>query len=82
MAYFLRHPDNYPLEEQVKSLGDEELLDFWEESQFLEVYIEDEQEVSNKFVRYEEVILKELHIRNYARSFGQQLVAVRSGPLP
>ncbi|MFO7728724.1 MAG: hypothetical protein R6X11_10395 [Desulfonatronovibrio sp.] len=73
MAYFLRHPDNYPLEEQVKSLGDEELLDFWEESQFLEIYVEDEHTINNNMVRYEEVILKELHIRNYARSFGQEI---------
>lgn len=73
MAYFLRHPDNYPLEEQVKSLGDEELLDFWEESQFLEIYVEDEHNINNNMVRYEEVILKELHIRNYARSFGQEI---------
>ncbi|MFP4084726.1 MAG: hypothetical protein ACLFP9_01640 [Desulfonatronovibrio sp.] len=77
MAYFLRHPDNYPLEEQVKSLGDEELLDFWEESQFLEIYVEDEQTISNKMIRYEEVILKELHIRNYARSFGQEIGIAR-----
>jgi len=77
MAYFLRHPDNYPIEEQVKSLGDEELLDFWEESQFLEIYIEDEQLLNNKMVKYEEVILKELHIRNYARSFGREFVAGR-----
>ena len=82
MAYFLRHPDNYPIEEQVKSLGDEELLDFWEESQFLEVYIEDEQAFNNKFIRYEEVILKELHIRNYFRSFGGRMASERPGPLP
>lgn len=74
MAYFLRHPENYPLEEQVKSLGDEELLDFWEESQFLEIYVEDEQLINNsRMIRYEEVILKELHIRYYARSFGQTM---------
>ncbi len=77
MAYFLRHPDNYPIEEQVKSLGDEELLDFWEESQFIEVYIEEEQALSSRMVKYEELILKELHIRNYARSFGQVLVTGR-----
>ncbi len=77
MAYFLRQPENYPLEEQIKSLGDEELLDFWEESQFLEIYIENEQIINNKVVRYEEVILKELHIRNYAKSFGQSMVIVR-----
>jgi hypothetical protein len=78
MAYFLRHPDNYPLEEQVKALGDEELLDFWEESQFLEIYVEDEQLINNtRMIRYEEVILKELHIRYYARSFGQTVVIGR-----
>ncbi len=77
MAYFLRQPDSYPIEDQIKYLGDEELLDFWEESQFLEIYIEDEQVFNNKMIKYEEVILKELHIRNYTRSFGQESAAVR-----
>lgn len=72
MAYYLRHPDNYPIEEQVKTLEDEELLDFWEESQFLEVYVEDEQKINSKIIKYEEVILKELHIRHYVRSFGAE----------
>ncbi len=64
MAYFLRTPDSYPLEEQVKILGTEELLDFWEESQFLEKYAEDEIYKGPSFQNnYEEVILKELQIR-------------------
>ncbi|WP_028575339.1 hypothetical protein [Desulfonatronovibrio hydrogenovorans] len=77
MAYFLRHPDNYPLEEQVKSLEDEELLDFWEESQFLEVYIEDEHKKGSKFVNYEQVIIKELQIRTCSRNFGINESAVK-----
>ncbi|WP_045214197.1 hypothetical protein [Desulfonatronovibrio magnus] len=77
MAYYLRHPDNYPLEEQIKSLADDELLDFWEESQFLEIYIDDHAKTAQKVVKYEEVILQELHIRNYARSFGTELTPVR-----
>ena len=63
MAYFLRAPDSYPLEEQVKILGDEELLDFWEESQFLEKYAYDEANKWPSRINYEEIILKELQIR-------------------
>ncbi len=65
MAYFLRNPDNYPLEEQVKILGDEELLDFWEESQFLDKFNDEEAyKTPGPRINYEEVILKELQIRN------------------
>ncbi len=67
MAYFLRNPDNYSLEEQIKILGNEELLDFWEESQFLEKYSADEEihfKISGLRINYEEVILKELQIRS------------------
>ncbi len=74
MAYFLRHPDNYPIEEQVKSLEYEELLDFWEESQFLHIYVNEEMTSNSTVVKYEDVILKELHIRNYARSFGREIL--------
>lgn len=77
MAYFMRQPDNYPIEEQVKSLEYEELLDFWEESQFLEVYIEDQEKIQTRIIKYEEVILKELHIRSYNMSFGQQPQSVK-----
>ena len=34
MAQFLPISDDYPLEEQLKTLRDEELLDFWEEARF------------------------------------------------
>ena len=74
MAYFLRHPDNYPIEEQVKSLEYEELLDFWEESQFLHIYVNEAMTSNSNVVKYEDVILKELHIRNYARSFSQEML--------
>jgi len=69
MAQFLPQLDDYPLEEQLKTLGDEELLDFWEESQFLNKYLEDEDHkpkgLSN--TNYEKLIVQELQIRTCMR---------------
>ncbi|MBT8763169.1 hypothetical protein KFV02_04405 [Desulfohalobiaceae bacterium Ax17] len=69
MAQFLPQLDDYPLEEQLKTLGDEELLDFWEESQFLNKYLEDEghkpKGLSN--TNYEKLIVQELQIRTCMR---------------
>lgn len=35
MGQFAISEDSFTLEEQIKSLGDDELLDFWEETQHL-----------------------------------------------
>jgi hypothetical protein len=40
MGSFFPHSENYALEEQLKILEEDELLDFWEESQFLDSYLE------------------------------------------
>ncbi|WP_457572250.1 hypothetical protein [Desulfovulcanus sp.] len=69
MAQFLPHLDDYPLEEQLKTLGDEELLDFWEESQFLNKYLEEEDQKpkSQLNINYEKMIIQELQIRTCMR---------------
>lgn len=69
MGQFMAGRDNYPIEEQIKTLGDEELLDFWEEAQYLDKFLEEEagiQDESN--LQYERLILQELQIRSCLRS--------------
>ena len=52
------------LEEQVKNLADEELLDFWEETQQLARMLDQEQETDISYnPEYERVILQELQYR-------------------
>lgn len=68
MGQFMAGHDNYPLEEQIKTLGDEELLDFWEETQHLDRFLEEEagfRDESN--LEYERIILQELRIRSCLR---------------
>jgi hypothetical protein len=69
MAQFLPQSDDYPLEEQLKTLGDEELLDFWEESQFLNKYLEgeDQKPKIHLNINYEKMIIQELQIRTCMR---------------
>ena len=69
MAQFLPLLDDYPLEEQLKTLGDEELLDFWEESQFLSKYLEEEDQEPKNYlnINYEKMIIQELQIRTCMR---------------
>lgn len=68
MAQFSPHFDGFPLEEQIKALGDEELLDFWEETQHLEGFLEEEMEFGPDYtLEYERLIIQELHIRTYKR---------------
>lgn len=72
MGQFMAGRDNYPLEEQIKTLGDEELLDFWEETQYLDRFLEEEsgfQDDSN--LEYERLILKELQLRSCLRSLAR-----------
>ncbi len=69
MGQFMAGHDNYPLEEQIKTLGDEELLDFWEETQHLDRFLEEEagiQDESN--LEYERLILQELRLRSCLKS--------------
>lgn len=69
MAKYIPHLDRFTLEEQLKVLGDEELLDFWEESQFLSGVLEEQnQTFLDNPMEYEQLILKELQLRTSMRS--------------
>ena len=65
MGQFFPPDGQYPLEDQVKTLADDELLDFWEEAQLL-----DRAPVPflPSHAHYERVILQELMLRSYIRS--------------
>ncbi|WP_029895230.1 hypothetical protein [Desulfohalovibrio reitneri] len=65
MAHFVNKDEGFPLLEQIKSLGDGELLDFWEESQYLEKFLDDDAEESG--AEYERLILQELMLRSCIR---------------
>jgi hypothetical protein len=69
MAQFIFPPDQVPVEEQIKTLCDEELLDFWEETQYLEKFLEEEPGGLLEYsVECERIILKELQLRTCRRS--------------
>lgn len=71
MGQYFPENDQYPLEEQVKNLADDELLDFWEETQFIER--PDHQEVAPipvNQLEYERIILQELMLRSCMRGAG------------
>lgn len=68
MAQFLADPDDFPLQDQLKTLGDEELLDFWEETQYLERFLAEElHEPVAGHQDYERLILLELTLRSCLR---------------
>ncbi|WP_027722661.1 hypothetical protein [Maridesulfovibrio zosterae] len=57
--------ENVTLEDQIKSLANEELLDFWEETQFLAKMLDqDIQENIQYSPEYERLILQELQLRS------------------
>ncbi|NJB66757.1 hypothetical protein GGQ74_000397 [Desulfobaculum xiamenense] len=69
MAQFAPHTANYTLEDQIKTLRDEELLDFWEEAQYLEKFLQDEFDAgAGAHLEYERIILKELQYRTCKRT--------------
>lgn len=68
MGRFFMQTDDFPLAEQIKSLADEELLDFWEEAQYLEKFLEEEFAFEGDYpVEYEQIILQELQLRTCLR---------------
>lgn len=68
MAQFLPSTMNFPIEEQIKTLGDDELLDFWEETQYLERFLEEEAAShSASSFEYERLIVQELQLRSCQR---------------
>ena len=64
MGQYASFTDHGSLEEQVKSLADEELLDFWEETQQLAKMLDQEEVTDIEYnPEYERVILQELQYR-------------------
>lgn len=68
MGRFFMQTEEFPLAEQIKSLADDELLDFWEETQYLEKFLEEEFSLEGEYpVEYERIILQELQLRTCLR---------------
>lgn len=67
MAKALPNHDPFPLEDQLKILENEDLLDFWEESQFLDSYLEPDENHVLPSAAYESAILHELRLRYMTR---------------
>lgn len=68
MAQYQPEDTEYPLEAQVKNLGDDELLDFWEETQNLQrnlTWFDGFSPVSQ--LEFERIILQELMLRSCMR---------------
>ena len=75
MANTFPYPEDMPVATQIKALNDEELLDFWEETQFLERFLEDDALTRNQTsFQYERLILQELQLRSCRRSLSEQRV--------
>ncbi len=70
MAQYFPENDQYPLEDQVKTLADDELLDFWEESQFIDRSGEDTPPAPATQLECERIILQELMLRSCMRGAG------------
>lgn len=69
MGQMLNTFDSLTVEDQIKTLGDQELLDFWEETQQLERLLTENsggQQASS--LDYERLILTELQLRFCQRS--------------
>lgn len=64
MAQFLPNEDHFTLEDQLKILGNDDLLDFWEESQLLDKYLQPRDNEGPPSAHYEAAILNELRLRN------------------
>jgi hypothetical protein len=68
MARYVPDTDRLTLEEQIKTLADKELLDFWEETQYLAKMLEHEDAEPPEGVsydpEYERLILQELQVRS------------------
>ncbi len=73
MANISPYPEDAPLHMQIKSLGDDELLDFWEETQFLERFLEEDAAMRDQAsLQYERLILQELQLRSCRRSLAER----------
>lgn len=65
MAQFFPYFKDLNLVDQIKSMPDDDLLDFWEETQYLEKYMENGVEHMQSYsLEYERAVLQELQIRS------------------
>jgi hypothetical protein len=65
MARFAPYFDGLALEDQIKTLGDDELLDFWEEAHLLESATRElETAAIPPAMQYERAIIQELQLRS------------------
>lgn len=73
MAHFSA-TDNITVEDQIKALANDELLDFWEETQFLAKILahENQEQIPQTNIQYnpeyERLILQELQLRSCMRT--------------
>ncbi len=69
MAQYLSFDEHMPVEEQIKSLGDDELLDFWEETQHLAKMLDQGEMLEDIEYHpdYERMIIQELQVRSCRR---------------
>ena len=69
MGHFFHESEGVPLEEHVKILETADLLDFWEQSQYLEKYLTSDEAppISPMTRQYEQVIIRELQFRSNMR---------------
>ncbi|MFO7803500.1 MAG: hypothetical protein R6V55_14510 [Desulfovermiculus sp.] len=64
MAQFFPYFENVSVTDQIKTLPNEELLDFWEETQYMDSYVEKDSEQLPFFsLEYERAVLQELQLR-------------------
>lgn len=69
MGQFYPYPEDFPITDQIKTLADDELLDFWEETQFLDRILRDDVPIEGQPSQdYERLILQELQLRSCMRS--------------
>ncbi len=65
MSQFFPYFENIGVSEQIKTLATDELLDFWEETQYLDKYFEKELgSVQIQSIEYERAVLQELQLRS------------------
>ncbi len=67
MASFMPESPELSLEDQIKTLEDNELLDFWEETQHLGKFLGEESSQGGASNEYERIIIQELLVRSCRR---------------
>lgn len=72
MGQYASRSEAFPLEDQLRNLADDELLDFWEESQLLDPFLLDDAQGADLVdPHYEQLILRELQMRTCRRRLTQ-----------